>query len=273
MTADTIEFHALADLFPLMEGAEFDAFVASIKDDGQNEPIVLYESKILDGRNRYRACVAIGVEPITVDFDELVAVGKVKTASPVRYVMAMNLSRRHLNTSQRALIAAELANLRVGNPYGASRDEDGQFAPIDEKTTIGVSQTAAADILNVDRSTVVAAKMLLREGTPEQIQAVRSGHAAVSTFAKQARATRSEADKTQRQTTNKEAHSERMQMQSQLYNSTRDALNALSGLPHPAEVVRIIKQKKQLASKIDSKLPQALKWLQEFSDAWSRHDG
>ncbi|MCD6295935.1 MAG: ParB N-terminal domain-containing protein, partial [Deltaproteobacteria bacterium] len=51
-----MEFHEIANMFPLMEGTEFDALVTDIKENGLLEPIWLYENKILDGRNRYRAC-------------------------------------------------------------------------------------------------------------------------------------------------------------------------------------------------------------------------
>ena len=50
--AAPIPFHALSNLFPLLEG----------KANGLVEPIVVFEEKILDGRNRYRACLAAGVE-------------------------------------------------------------------------------------------------------------------------------------------------------------------------------------------------------------------
>jgi hypothetical protein len=49
---DKLKFHPIADLFPLMEGAEFDDLVADIKKNKLRESIVLFEHKVLDGRNR-----------------------------------------------------------------------------------------------------------------------------------------------------------------------------------------------------------------------------
>ena len=86
MTA--LEFHPLANLFPLVEGTEFDDLVADIGAHGLHEPIVVFEDKILDGRNRYRACMAARVEPtFTVYMGD----------DPISYVVSLNLRRRHLN--------------------------------------------------------------------------------------------------------------------------------------------------------------------------------
>ncbi|WP_410960069.1 ParB N-terminal domain-containing protein, partial [Salmonella sp. SAL4434] len=49
-------FHEYANLFPLLADTELDTLVADIQRNGLREPIIRYQAKILDGRNRYRAC-------------------------------------------------------------------------------------------------------------------------------------------------------------------------------------------------------------------------
>jgi N6-adenosine-specific RNA methylase IME4 len=56
-----IPFHPLADIFPLIEGDDFEALVSDIRTFGLRESIVLFDGQILDGRNRYLACVAAGL--------------------------------------------------------------------------------------------------------------------------------------------------------------------------------------------------------------------
>jgi hypothetical protein len=88
--------HPAAELFPLMEGEEFDALVRSIKEHGQRNEILLYEDAIIDGRNRYRACEAAGVLPI---FKPVVITG-----DPWAWAWEQNAERRHLTPEQKAAI-------------------------------------------------------------------------------------------------------------------------------------------------------------------------
>src|SRR5215510_11156153 len=100
-----LTFHPLANMFPLLEGEEFDALVTDIETSGLCEAIWLYEDQILDERNRYRACQVLGhkcaTRPYTGD-------------DPLSFVLSMNLRRQHLDESQRAMIAARLATMRQG---------------------------------------------------------------------------------------------------------------------------------------------------------------
>ncbi len=87
-----LEFHPLAAVFNLMEGKDFDAICDDIRSKGLCDPIVLLDGKILDGRNRYRACLRVGVEPRFIDYEG---------NDPEAFVDSKNLHRRHLNSEQK----------------------------------------------------------------------------------------------------------------------------------------------------------------------------
>jgi hypothetical protein len=94
-------FHPAADLLPLLGGQEFESLVADVRAHGLREPIVLLDDAILDGRNRYRACLAAGLEP---RFEQWKPRDERDTA--VAFVLSRNLVRRPLSESQRAMVAA-----------------------------------------------------------------------------------------------------------------------------------------------------------------------
>src|SRR5262245_27085543 len=98
-----LQFHPLADLLPLLEGLDFEELVADVRAHGVREPVWIHDSRILDGRNRYRAAQAADVECPTRTYDG---------DDPVGFVISLNLKRRHLSESQRAMVAAKLANLK-----------------------------------------------------------------------------------------------------------------------------------------------------------------
>ncbi len=92
-----LEFHPAAALFPLIpvDSPEFGELVDDIGEQGLLQPIILHQGKILDGRNRYRACQHTGVKP---RFEEW------SGESPTAYVLSLNLHRRHLTEDQKAAI-------------------------------------------------------------------------------------------------------------------------------------------------------------------------
>jgi hypothetical protein len=89
------EFHPLAEIFPLMEGGEFAVLIEDIRAHGLNEDIILFEDKILDGRNRDRACREARVEPRYREnnFNS--------HAEAADYVISANIHRRHLTAEQK----------------------------------------------------------------------------------------------------------------------------------------------------------------------------
>jgi ParB-like nuclease domain len=164
--------HPLCELFPAIEGAAFGELVASIKENGLQEPITVLDGTILDGRNRYNACLAAGVEPVFVPF---------RGDDPVRFVIAANVHRRHLDASQRAVIAAKIAVLQDG------QRQVGKFADVP-------TQARAAEMLNVSERSVRSARQVLERATPADIKAITEGKASVSGVAKKLKAAEAEPD-------------------------------------------------------------------------------
>jgi hypothetical protein len=113
-----IPFHPFAGIFPLMQGPEFETFVADIEAHGLREPITRYQGQILEGRNRYRACQRfaslgdkLGVslkDKHKPHFEEFEG----DDAAALAFVVSRNLHRRHLTAEDRrkalvAIVAAQ----------------------------------------------------------------------------------------------------------------------------------------------------------------------
>ena len=164
-----MQFHPVSEIFPAMADAEFDALVADIRANGLQEPIHTMGNQIVDGRHRYRACLQAEVEPQFVSVPEGTDVNAL--------VISLNLRRRHLSESQRAMVAARLATLAPGRPTLNPANLP------DFQTHVTLTQVQAADALNVSERLVRHAKLVQTDGVPELAKAVDSGAIAVSTAA------------------------------------------------------------------------------------------
>jgi hypothetical protein len=94
------QLHPVASAFPEMPTSAFEGLKHSIKENGLRHPIVLHDGKIVDGKNRYRACVDLGIEPKVREWD-----GK---GSLTDFICDMNINRRDLSTNQRYTVALKL---------------------------------------------------------------------------------------------------------------------------------------------------------------------
>lgn len=176
-----LSFHPLANLFPMIEGDEFDALSADIKSNGLRDKIVLLDGQILDGRNRYRAGLmaeVVDVRGVGLHFRDF---SFVNDGDPLKFVLSKNLARRHLNESQRAMVAARIANLG----HGGARGEQAANLPL-ETMAPPITQSQAASSLNVSPRLVRDAKAVQDKGTPALQHAVDSGKLAASQAAKAA---------------------------------------------------------------------------------------
>jgi hypothetical protein len=134
----------------------------SIKSNGLIEPITLYQGEILDGRNRYTACLLLGIKPV---FEEY------KGNDPLQFVLSKNINRRHLSESQRAAIAAQIASL----PQGRQTKND---KPADLPVYVP-TQAEAATVLNVSERLVRDAKKIKNE-SPDNFQKIVEGKKTVT---------------------------------------------------------------------------------------------
>lgn len=193
MVSMKYQFHPVANIFPMMADAEFKELVADIKAHGLHEPIWLHEDQIIDGRNRYTACEQAGVAPEFVEWDG--------EGSLVEFVVSLNLHRRHLTSSQRAVVALDVL------PMLEAEAKERQLATLKQNATVSQkveqrekpneskASDAAARLTGTNRQYVSDAKKIA-EKSPELIEKVRTGKATIpqakKELAKQQRVERKE---------------------------------------------------------------------------------
>jgi len=167
--------HPLAEIFPLMDGKTYQELKADIKQNGLQEPITLFEGKILDGRNRYRACLELGIEPKCLEFD-----GDYQKAQA--WSVSLNLHRRHLTDQQRAIIAAKMAKLKRGQkrgPIGPLRDY-AKLMKVSEKSVkrakrvLKSGASVVVRALEEEKISLGRAEQIVQKSVPEQVKLLRS---------------------------------------------------------------------------------------------------
>jgi len=176
------EFHEYADYFPMMDDDEFAELVDDVRENGLLEPIVLFEGKILDGRNRYRACIESDVEPCYTTYSG---------DSPVSYIVSKNIHRRHLNKTQQATIlidlkpaiqeeirqqdeAAGIKRTEKGGTAEAPREKSGRFTPRPRDGGRGEWTERLAQKGSVGKTTLTRVDRVAREA-PDLMPKLRSG--------------------------------------------------------------------------------------------------
>ena len=195
MADQSIPFHPIANIFPLLEGAALDTLAQDIKAHGLVEPIWIYDGQVLDGRNRARACALAGVPVRTREFAG-------RPADAIAHVWSLNFSRRHLTPSQAAIadarrnqIAETYAPIREaakakqrehggtapGRPRETLRQEIAEVKPDDHKT-----DAIRAKAAGTNRTYINVADKLVAEH-PEKAEQVERGEKTIAQVTREIR--------------------------------------------------------------------------------------
>lgn len=135
-----------------MSDAEYAALKADIERHGVREPVWTYQGQLIDGRHRKRACEELGIS-----CPDRECPGD----DPIAFVVSVNLKRRHLSESQRAVVASRIATMPSHRPQKSA----------DSRT---LSQPEAALMLNVSERSIQEVKRVERQA-PELLPKVESG--------------------------------------------------------------------------------------------------
>jgi hypothetical protein len=194
-TTYTYKIHPIAEIFPEMTEEEFEALVKDIEQNGCLEPIHLFKGKIIDGRSRYLACKKLKEEVPTKQY-------RGTESGLPSFVISLNLARRHLSTSQRAMVAAKLVEYSQGAPPGNTNAQRGKNAPLSEDWTSeaaksipdelpdgmnergGTTVEKASGRLRVSPRSTKQANAVLKKGSAKVIRKVETGEVPVSRAAK-----------------------------------------------------------------------------------------
>ena len=167
----TYRYHPACLLFPKLSPEELQELAEDIKARGLLHDIVRYKGMILDGRNRLAACKIAGVKPRFAEWD-----GK---GSPVEWVISENLIRRHLTSSQRAVIALDLLPLleteaKERQRLSAGRGKKGANQLATSSNGTGKASQIAARLTKTNSAYVEAVKSIKKQA-PELVEKIRSG--------------------------------------------------------------------------------------------------
>jgi N6-adenosine-specific RNA methylase IME4 len=169
-------------LLPKLSASEQEALEFSISAEGQHYPIIVNEEGvILDGHHRFKACQHLGLEP-RVEVKKFV-----DKLLERKFVIEVNLRRRHLNDFQRAELAYPLLEIEgelAKHRMGQKGIKDGEVSSFE----LG-SQCQARDIVaqqaGLSPTTFQRAVTIIKGGSEELKEKVRKGDTSINYAYKQ----------------------------------------------------------------------------------------
>jgi ParB-like chromosome segregation protein Spo0J len=164
---------------PSADEDELQNLADDIRSHGLLDPIVLFEKRILDGRNRAAACESAGVAPRYVEFD-----GTREEA--LMFVVSHNLKRRHLTKQAIADTLVEAEDFNLHYELGESGGHPDIKMSAQKPKTASSRELARAAGGGVSREMINATRKVKEKAEPELREAVKKGRIGVQDAAKAA---------------------------------------------------------------------------------------
>jgi hypothetical protein len=164
-----MNFHEISKIYPLIDGVDFEDLVEDIKNNGLHEPILAYKGLIIDGRNRFNACMEADVKPIFKEWDG--------NGSLADLIVSLNEKRRHLTASQRGMVAENI------KPFYEAEAKTRQHAGVPVLIPEGAGDTRdkVASKFHISGKYVDMAGKVKKQGSQELIDGVTSGKISLPT--------------------------------------------------------------------------------------------
>ena len=155
----TYQQHPLSAAFPAMSAEDFQALKDDIENEGQREPVIIFDGMVLDGWHRYRACIELGIKPTQFTFSD--------NDDPVAFVTSHNLHRRHLTASQRVAAVVACASwvpshrpnkVEPGSTLLKTNKQMAKEAGVTVRTVTDAKAAKSAGLIDAMRDGAVTAK-------------------------------------------------------------------------------------------------------------------
>jgi hypothetical protein len=171
------DLHRFCMAFRRATAREKAEIVATMKTSGydREQPITLYEGKILDGATRQDAADEAGVEPTFTTFtgtdDQAIA-----------FVIRRNKARKHMTQGQLDLAGARLVTAKQGAPKGAFGSHKGYRDSLYGKADLKTREVVAKE-LGRSPATVKKSREVIARAAPNVLDMIEAGDLSVSTAA------------------------------------------------------------------------------------------
>ncbi|MCM0083942.1 ParB/RepB/Spo0J family partition protein [Geomonas sp. Red32] len=161
-----VGLHPLSALLPALDERSFRALRDDIAARGQLSPIWLHQGLIVDGRHRYRACLELGVQPWCEEWDQ--------RGDLLEFILGLNLRRRHLTATQRAVVAYRLLPVLEEKARERQKRKPEGSVPEMLPEAWGDSRDQAAAMVGVSGRYVSDVKRIALEA-PDKMSAMGAG--------------------------------------------------------------------------------------------------